>query len=150
MITFQKEPLGPFVQEAGSLFQGHYEEIAERTDVIKLDPDLKRYHTLENQNMLEVHTMREDGELVGYSLWFVVLHMHYKNSLTANSDILYINPKYRKGMTGVKFIKWSLEEIKKRKPQRIMFHVKPFLDYSPILERLGANYFEKIYSIVME
>jgi len=150
MITFQKEAPEPFTQEAMDLFQKHYEEIAERTDVIVLDPDLKRYNNLYSQNMLEIHTIRDDGKLVGYSLWFVMNHIHYKNSLTANSDVLYISPDYRKGMLGVKFIKWSLEEIKKRNPQRIMFHVKPFMDYSPILERLGANYFEKTYSMVME
>jgi hypothetical protein len=150
MITFQKEAPEPFTQEAMDLFQKHYEEIAERTDVIVLDPDLKRYNNLYSQNMLEIHTIRDDNKLVGYSLWFVMNHIHYKNSLTANSDVLYISPDYRKGMLGVKFIKWSLEEIKKRNPQRIMFHVKPFMDYSPILERLGANYFEKTYSMVME
>jgi len=150
MIVFQKEAPEPFAQEAMELFQKHYEEIAERTDVIALDPDLKRYNNLYDQGMLEIHTIRDDGKLVGYSLWFVVSHIHYKNSLTANSDVLYISPDYRKGMLGVKFVKWSVEEVKKKNPQRIMFHVKPFLDYSPILKRLGANYFENIYSMVME
>ena len=53
-------------------------------------------------------------------------------------------------MLGYKFIKWTTEEIKKRNPQRILFHVKPFLDYGHLLERLGGNFFEKIYSIVTE
>ena len=82
MITFQKEAPEPFTQEAMDLFQKHYEEIAERTDVIVLDPDLKRYNNLYSQNMLEIHTIRDDGKLVGYSLWFVMNHIHYKNSLT--------------------------------------------------------------------
>jgi hypothetical protein len=150
MITFQKEAPEPFTQEAMALFQKHYEEIAERIDVIELDPDLKKYNQLYNQNALEIHTIRDNGVLIGYSLWFLINHIHYKKSLTANSDVLYISPNYRKGMLGIKFIKWSLEEIKKKNPQRILFHVKPFLDYSPILKRLGANYFENIYSMVME
>jgi hypothetical protein len=150
MITFQTEDVNPFAQEAMELFNRHYEEIAERTDVIKLDPDFNRYQILKDKNALEIHTIRDDGVLVGYSLWFIVPHIHYKSSIYATSDILYIAPEYRKGMTGVKFIKWSVEEVKKRNPQKIVFHVKPFLDYSPILERMGANYFEKIYSIVME
>jgi hypothetical protein len=150
MITFQKEAPEPFTQEAMALFQKHYEEIAERTDVIVLDPDLRRYNDYYNKNILEIHTIRNDGVLIGYSLWFLTKHIHYKNSLTASSDVLYISPEYRKGMLGIKFIKWTTNEIKKRNPQRIMFHVKPFLDYSPILERLGAGYFEKTYSIVTE
>jgi len=150
MITFQHEKLDGFVQEAKELFQKHYEEIAERTDVIELDPDLERYALMERNNRLEVHTIRDNGVLVGYSLWFIAYHIHYKNSLTASSDILYIAPNHRKGMLGVKFIKWTTEEIKKRKPQKIVFHVKPFMDFGSILERQGANFFEKKYSIVLD
>jgi hypothetical protein len=150
MLTFQKESLHPFVEEAVQLFEKHYEEIAERRDVIQLDPNIQLYDDLEAKDMLEVHTIRDDGNLVGYSLWFIVMHPHYKTSKTVTSDLLYIAPQYRKGLTGVKFIKWTTELIKERNPQRIMFRVKPFLDYGPILERLGASFFEKTYSIVLE
>lgn len=150
MITFQKETPEPFAQQAVQLFKDHYEEIAERQDVIELDPDIIRYKHLFKRGALEIHTARDDGKLIGYSLWFVTNHIHYKKSITAVSDVLYISPKYRKGMLGYKFIKWTLEEIKKRNPQRVTFHVKPFLDYGKIVERLGGHYFEKIYTIVME
>ena len=150
MITFQKEPPNPFTKEAIALFKKHYQELAERKDVIKLKPNLKMYNNLYKKEALEIHTIRDDGKLIGYSLWFITKHIHYADSITANSDVLYISPEHRKGMTGVKFIKWTTEEVKKRNPQRIMFHVKPFLDYSPILERIGARFFEKIYTIVTE
>ena len=150
MITFQTEAPEPFTQDALELFRQHYEVIAERTDVIELDPDLDNYNLLYSKGMLEIHTARDDGKLVGYSIWFVLKHIHYKKSLTANSDVLYISPEYRKGMLGVRFIKWTTEEIKKRKPQRIVFHMKPFLDYSPIVMRLGAKLFEHAYTIVLE
>jgi hypothetical protein len=150
MITFQKESPDPFAKEAVALFKKHYQEIAIRKDVIKLKPDFKRYDSLYKKGSLEIHTIRDDGNLIGYSLWFITNHIHYADSVTANSDVLYISPEYRKGMTGMKFIKWTTEEIKKRKPQRIMFHVKPFLDYSPILKRIGASFFETTYTIVME
>jgi hypothetical protein len=150
MITFQKEAPSPFADEAVELFKNHYEEIAERQDVIELDPDIKKYNQLYNSKILEIHTARDDGKLIGYSLWVVVNHMHYKKSITASSDVLYISPEYRQGMLGYKFIKWTTEEIKKRNPQRILFHMKPFLDYGKIVERLGGHYFEKTYSIVLE
>jgi hypothetical protein len=150
MITYQHEKFNDYFEEAKDLLQKHYEEIAERTDVIKLDPDVDRYNALEQNGMLETHTIRDNGVLIGYSLWFVSYNIHYKQSLVASSDVLYIAPNYRKGMIGVKFIKWTTEEIKKRKPQKIVFHVKPFMDYGHLLERQGANYFEKLYSIVLE
>jgi hypothetical protein len=150
MITFQKEAPMPFADEAMQLFKNHYDEIAERTDVIELDPNMEQYDVLFKKDMLEIHTIRDDGKLIGYSLWFITNHIHYKKSITASSDVLYISPNYRKGMLGYKFIKWTTEEIKKRNPQRIIFHVKPFLDYGRLLERIGGNFFEKIYSIVTE
>ena len=150
MITFQKEEGRPFFEEAQNLFKKHYEEIAERTDVIKFDPNVERYGQLNDLGLIEVHTARNDGKLVGYSVWMIFPHLHYKSSLTASSDILYIHPDYRKGLTGVSFLRWTIEEVKKRKPQRILLHVKPSIDYGPILERLGAKYFEKTYSIVLE
>jgi len=126
MITFQKEAPFPFANEATLLFKEHYEEIAERTDVIELDPDLEKYQKLYDAGILEIHTARNDGQLIGYSLWVVTTHLHYKKSVTASSDILYIHPDFRKGMFGYKFIKWTTEEIKSRSPQRILFHMKPF------------------------
>lgn len=150
MITFQQEAPSPFADEAVELFKKHYEEVAERQDVIELDPNIERYNQLYNAKTLEIHTARDDGKLIGYSLWVVVNHLHYKKSITASSDVIYISPEYRQGMLGYKFIKWTTEEIKKRNPQRILFHMKPFLDYGKIVERLGGHYFEKTYSIVLE
>ena len=150
MITFQKEPPEPFAREAVELFQKHYEEVAERQDVIALDPDIIRYKRLYKANAMEIHTARDDGKLIGYSIWFVTNHIHYKQSVTASSDVVYISPDYRKGMFGYKFLKWTTEEIKKRDPQRIIFHIKPFLDFGKIVERLGGHYFEKTYTIVTE
>jgi len=150
MVTFQKEDFKQVFSEATELLRKHYAEVAERQDVIALDPDEARYQKLFDMDMLEIHTAREDGKLIGYSAWFVVMNMHYKTSLTASSDVIYIDPAHRKGMVGARFIKWTLQEIKKRKPQRILFHVKPTVDFGPILERLGAKYFEKIYSLVLD
>ena len=150
MITFQQEAPSPFADEAVELFKRHYEEVAERQDVIELDPNIERYNQLYKAKTLEIHTARDDGKLIGYSLWVVVNHLHYKKSITASSDVIYISPEYRQGMLGYKFIKWTTEEIKKRNPQRILFHMKPFLDYGKIVERLGGHYFEKTYSIVLE
>lgn len=150
MITFQQEAPSPFADEAVELFKRHYEEVAERQDVIELDPNIERYNQLYNAKTLEIHTARDNGKLIGYSLWVVVNHLHYKKSITASSDVLYISPEYRQGMLGYKFIKWTTEEIKKRNPQRILFHMKPFLDYGKIVERIGGHYFEKTYSIVLE
>jgi hypothetical protein len=150
MITFQQEPPEPFAQQAIELFKKHYEEIGERQDVIKLDPDIVRYKQMYKNGSMEIHTVRDNDKLIGYSIWFISNHIHYQKSVTASSDVVYIVPDYRKGILGYKFIKWTTEKIKERNPQRIIFHIKPFLDFGKIVERIGGHYFEKTYTIVME
>jgi hypothetical protein len=150
MITFQEETFQPFLNDALLIFKQHYLELAEHPKKIEYNPNLKAYYKLYLANKLAIHSIREDGKLIGYNVWFLMHYLHAKDGLTANSDILYLRPRYRKGMLGYKFLKWSIEEIKKRSPQRILLHVKPSHDYGLLLERLGAECYEKSYMIVTE
>jgi len=150
MITFQKEPGSVFLPDAKDLFKLHANEASEHLDKIPLDPNFEQYFKLEELNKIEVHTARDDGKLIGYSLWLLGRHIHYKKSLTATSTLIYLLPQYRNGTTGFTFIRWTIEEIKKRKPQRILMSVKPSNDFGRLVERLGGNYFEKVYSFVLE
>ena len=152
MITYQKEPGAVFAsdKDVQNLFKKHAEESSEHLDKIPLNPNYKQYFKLETLNRAEVHTIRDAGKLIGYSMWILGRHIHYKQSVTATSTLIYILPEYRKGLNAFTFIKWSIDKIKERKPQRILMSVKPSNDYGKLLERLGAGYFEKIYSIVLE
>jgi hypothetical protein len=150
MITYQEEPFEPFIKEAFPIFRQHYLEIAERPDVIKFNINFKAYYRLAKRNKLVIHSVREDGNLVGYNVWFLGRYLHAQDGISANSDNLFIRPRYRKGLFGYKFLKWSIEEIKKHNPQRILLHVKPSHDYGALLERLGAECYEKSYMIVVE
>lgn len=150
MITYQIESFRTLAKEAQELFKNHSAESSERTDVIPLDINYRAYFKLEDLGKLETHTVRDDGKLIGYSAWMFMNPLHYKNSLTASSTILYIIPEYRKGLLGYKFIKWSIDQIKKHNVQRILIGIKPHHDFGKLLERLGANYFEKVYSIVLD
>ena len=152
MISYQKEEFYSLAKDAQAwdLFKQHYSEIAEYTDTIKFKLNFKAYDRLNAVDKLEIHSIRDNGKIIGYNMWILSYYIHATDSLTATSDNLYLHPDYRKGLNGYKFIKWSVAEIKKRKPQRIIFHVKPFLDYGSLLERLGAEFFEKSYMIVAE
>ncbi len=150
MITFQEEKSQPFVTDAIELFKKHYDELAERPDIIKFKPNFKTYFKAYNAGKVVVHTARDDGVLIGYNVWFMVHYIHAADKLTANSDIIYLSPSYRKGMIGFNFLKWTVDEIKSKNPQRILMHTKPSLDYGVLLERLGANLYEKSYMIVLE
>ncbi|MDE2233455.1 MAG: hypothetical protein KGJ90_05090, partial [Patescibacteria group bacterium] len=151
-MKFANEDFWMFWNEArgSGLFEKHYDEI-NLNKAIKLDPADDLYFALYKMGMMEAHTMRDDkGVLVGYSVYYVQPHMHYKKSLTATNDILFVRKDCRRGLAGYKFLKYTVDEIKKRKPQRIFFHVKPHHDFGRLLERLGAKAFETMYSINLE
>ena len=150
MITYQSEPLSKFIEDGREMFKRHSEESSDRPDVIPLNINFNMYLKLEAANKIIALTARDDGKLVGYTLWILTRHLHYSTSLTATSSLVYVDPEYRKGLTGYKLIKWSIEKIKKRGVQRILIGVKPNKDFGKILERLGATYFEKTYSIVLD
>lgn len=150
MITFQKETGKVFEEDSPALYPQHYEEMAEYTDKIKLDPMIGTYWKLYNAGKLEIHSVRDNGNLVGYNVWMIGRYIHAQGSKTASSDMLYLLPEYRKGLLGFRFLKWSLDEIKKSGAQRIIFHVKVTRDYGPLVERLGAKLIEKSYMVAVE
>jgi hypothetical protein len=115
----------------------HYEELTLHKQVVKLDPDWNRYKSLADQNMITIITARDKGILIGYSLFFVNSHIHYKNNIMANNDVLYLHPDYRQGRTGLKLIRKCEQVLQEQQVDKIIWHVKYAKDFRQILYRLG-------------
>lgn len=142
MITFQVEKLDQVKDELPVLLKLHYDEIALNKEHIPLDPDWEKYKTLCDRGNLFVVTARTDDQLlVGYSVFFTTYHLHYKSTLVASNDILYLHPDYRKGTTGIKLIKFSESELKKLGVDKVIWHIKYLKDFRNILYRMG--YFDE-------
>jgi len=148
MITYQQETLVTFLPESKPLFDVFYNEVAELYVAQGFNAEF--YWHLESRNRLKIYTIRDNGKLIGFSFWVLFYPPHYKTSLTATSDAIFVLQEYRKGLFGYKFLKHSLNEIKKHNPQRILVGVKPNNDFGKILERLGASHFETVYSFKLE
>lgn len=129
----------------------HWEEIAHNKSLIPLDPDWEKYKQLEAAGMLSVTTARDDvGALVGYQVYLITPHLHYRSSMTAMSDILYLAPEHRQGRLGINLMKHAEQELRNRNVQRVMQNVKLSNDWGRILERLGYKAFERIYAKILE
>jgi hypothetical protein len=137
MVTYQVETYEQVVSDIQELIKLHYEEIALNKQDIPLDPDWKRYKMLSDNNMLFVITARDNGTLVGYSVFFITQHMHYNSTKMASNDVLYLLPEYRKGMTGIKLIKASELELNKINVTKVLWHIKFHKDFRNILYRMG-------------
>jgi len=50
-------------------------------------------------------TARDGDKLVGYFLWFLVSHPHYKHVVVAEEDLHFLPLEYRRGLTGYNLMK---------------------------------------------
>ena len=143
MTSFKQEKAQECFDEALPLLKEHWEEIAHFKD-IPLEPDYEFYAAAENAGILRTYTARnEEGILVGYAVYVVRNNIHYKSSIQALQDILFISKSYR-GMGG-RFILWCDEQLKADGVQAVYHHVKTAHNFGRLLERLGYNLVDLIY-----
>lgn len=141
-IIFHQEKFEDVYTEMLDLLYRHYKEIAHYQD-IKINPDIEGYLALQRNNFLRIYTIRESGQIIGYGVYFVKTNLHYKDSLQAHQDVLYIR-KDKRGF-GRKFIKWCDDRLREEGVQVIYHHVKTAHDWSPMLEGMNYDWVEKIY-----
>lgn len=142
-MRFKRETLAEVLDEVTPLLYLHYKEISADLD-IPLEPDLVQYRTIEEQGALRVFTVREeDGSLVGYNILFLRNNLHYKSSLQALQDIIFIHPEKRG--CGARFIAWCDQQLKAEKVQSVYHHVKAKHNFGPMLERMGYELVDLIY-----
>ncbi len=136
--------------EIKPLLEQHYEEIALDQDVIKLNPDWDAYAKYDSIHALRCYTARNDnGDLIGYFVLMVSTSLHYKDHLFANNDVIFLRKDARKGMTGVKLIKYAVKCLQREGITRININTKTHQPFDVIVERLGFELIERVYSLVL-
>ncbi len=142
--TYQRESVRDCIKEAWPLLLAHWGEVAHYPD-IPLDPDDAAYFELEDAGFLRVFTVRREGELIGYAVFLVGPNPHYRTSLQAKQDILFLLPVYRGSRIGYKFIKYCDDQLRDESVQVVYHHVKPKVDFGPLLKHIGYEFTETIY-----
>jgi len=123
----------------------HYHEIAWNIEKIPLDVDVDKYELLQNEGHLLCFSMRDKGKLVGYALFLLHHHPHYKSTLFASNDIVFIEQAYRGGGYGAEFLTFCESDLKCLGCNVILLRVKKCLDWGPLAEHLGFEPVETIY-----
>ena len=143
-ITYKQERLATVYAEMFPLLERHYFEISSDLD-IPLSPDQDCYYNMENAGVLRIYTSRDlDYKIIGYAVFFVRHNPHYKTSLQAVQDVLYIDPDCR-GF-GADFISWCEAQLKLEGVQKVFHHVKVKHNWGKLLERMGYDHVEHIYA----
>lgn len=142
-MEFKKENFTDSFDESIPLLFEHWEEIAHYPD-IKLDPDVKKYTALQESGSLRVFTARVEGKLVGYSVYIVGHNIHYRESLQAKQDVIFIHKDHR-GL-GFKFIKFCDDQLREEGVQAVYHHVKAQHNWGRMLLRQGYELVDLIYA----
>lgn len=145
-VTFLVEPWSQCWRELSALWGAHWKEVATHQDTIKLAVDMQAYAHMEAAGSLHVVVARSAGKVVGYHLSFVRPHFHYRDSLTAYVDVYFVDPAFRKGMTGLRLFKFVEQSLKARGVQRIFTATKISHDKGDIFKHLGYKEVERVFS----
>jgi len=143
MVTYHKESAVSAFDEIMPLLEKHWREIAHYQD-IELNPDLENYIRVEEAGALRVYTYRVHNTLVGYAVFFVRHNMHYKGSLQAVQDVLFIKKECRGN--GREFVKWCDEQLKLEGVQVVYHHVKSAHNWGKMLEAMDYELVDLIYA----
>lgn len=142
-MIFKEEKLIDSLEEAKPLLRKHWEEISHFKD-IELDPDYEQYFKIEQIGALKVFTCREeDRTMIGYAVYFIRPHLHYRQSLYASQDIIFIDPE-RRG-AGMFFLRWCDDQLARAGVQVVVQHVKAAHNFGSALERMGYTLQDLIY-----
>lgn len=144
-LNYQRESFAQAYPEAKPLIGRHWEEVdAFKTSAAAVDEDA--YAQADAVGMFRCFTARDNGRLVGYASFFVRPSPHCKTSVHALHDTLYMDPEYRKGFAGIRFMRYCEDALREEGVQLVYQHVTEENDYRPILERQGYKLVEYVYA----
>ena len=138
MITFGVEPAHVVLTEGAALFARHADEQVHSD--LPLDIDHDRYLLADDLGILRVFTVRDETRLIGYACFCVQFSLRHKTSLQATEDSLYLAPEYRKGTTGVRFIKFIENVLSLEGVQLIRQHAHPDTTLDALLPKMGYEH----------
>ena len=148
-VTYQTEDPAEFIEALKGVLPEHYEELCVTKD-FPLMPDYEAYGRLHVAGMLRCITVREDNELIGYALFIVHPHLHYKSCITAFEDIYFLKKEHRKGRVGIRLFQFVEDVLKKEGVHRIIMHTKIHMDNTRLFEYLGYKLTDKLFTKILE
>jgi GNAT superfamily N-acetyltransferase len=133
-IKYQQEFLESCLDEAKVLLEKHWKEIALNKDKIKLNPDWEAYAELEAVGKLKIFTARD------------FTNTQPKDLSQGTLDLLFLSEEYRKGLTGVKLIKFAEGCLKSDGVSVMIVNTSTKKPFDVLMNRLGFNLIERVYS----
>lgn len=133
------------LEEAMPLLREHWKEVALYQSDVPLSVDAGFYKSLASKGSVLCLTVRVQGRLMGYAVFFITSHPHYQELQVFRNDVIYLHPQYR-GKTAIVFIRECERACMARKiPGRVAmltWHAKLSNTFSSLLTHLGYDTLE--------
>ena len=149
MTVYAVEPWAAFKAEAAEMFVRHWQEIALNHADVPLDIDHAKYDSLAAAGALHVLTARREGRLIGYHVAIVSGHLHYASTLHGITDVYYVAPEFRHGVTGMRMFQAVEREMKAIGVKKLFTATKLHLDQGTLFEHLGYKPVERLYAKII-
>ena len=104
-VAITKEPWPVIVDEIKPLLEAHRSALAVHKD-IPLGPNYQTYDIAEQFGQLRCFVARDAGVVVGYAVFSVRAHLHYRTSVWAWNDVIWLSPESRKPRVGLRLIRF--------------------------------------------
>ena len=148
MIEYIVEDPATFIEELREVIPLHYDELCVTKD-FPLLPDYEAYGRLYVAGLLKCITARDESGLVGYAIFIVQPHLHYRSCKTAFEDIYFLKKEHRLGRTGIRLFQFAEEALRADGVNRIIMHTKIHMDNSRLFEYLGYKHTDKLYTKIL-
>jgi GNAT superfamily N-acetyltransferase len=145
-VKIREEKLASFIEEMKPLLVRHWKEVAMHQDKIAFDPDYEKYLVMEEMGMVHAVTVRDEGRLIGYLVSLVAPNLHYKESVWAMNDVIYLDEAYRHTGVAQELIHYTQVCLKAMNVDVMSIHMKVHRPFDALMEATGFSLVERIYA----
>ena len=142
MITFHVEQLKGAMDDIRPLLALHWTELALWTED-EFDPNWDLY--IDNP-LIRLYTVRDERELIGYSIWVVCQDRFAKSTITAQEDAIYLMPQYRGTNVALRLVKWCENQLQTEGVHTVFHHMRAGDEFGRLLESIGHKLVEQVYA----
>jgi GNAT superfamily N-acetyltransferase len=141
---FTRELAHDLWPEIMPLLEAHKREVAHYPD-IRLEVDVEAYNLAEESGCLRCYTARVAGRLVGYLVLFVRANLHYRQSVQAVQDVLFVVPAFRITRVPTRLIAFAEAQLRCEGVQVLYQHMKAARHEEALMQMLGYTLIDHIW-----
>lgn len=145
MITYQVETLEDTLEELKPILHKHHREASTFRENLPLDPNYDAYEIMDETGYIMLYTARDEGELVGYCLYFINQDLHHKTHTVAKNDFIFVHPDYRKSEVTIELFKQAEEVLKELGVSYITQSMKAHKTFKTLMDILEYEELECVY-----